>query len=461
METAGIYRTYEPSERQKQFHSIRNLPPSTVVVKGAIGGLSGGKSTACEQEQALICLKTPGGLSVATRQAVTKAGLSVLEDYHRLLSGVAKWVASRKMFEFDNGHKLVVCPADEWDRFGSTQLVSFYIQEAQEVDFRVFDALTQRLRDPLGIVAGVPYYTGLFDARGVKTQHWIYNEYVKRAWDASTDPATRKDAISPDWTWLQFKTYDNPFNAPGYLENQLRAHKDNTPWVKMLIEGEFGFDIEGRPVYECYKPEIHDAHISEDRTLPMYRGWDFGYNRPAVVWCQYDRNGRFLVLRELCPTGVSRDELCDMVSALQKREFPDRHPSQYKDFGDAAGDNDNTSGRTDIEFVENYFGTNVEYRRARVSDGLEVVRGLMTRMTKKGEPRFAVDVSCQRLREALAGAYYYKIDKTDERPVKGEGYDDVADALRYVAQLIVEENFGGTLPRPGWHNGAEKLVGSF
>ena len=76
-----------------------------------------------------------------------------------------------------------------------------------------------------------------------------------------------------------------------------------------------------------------------------------------------------------------------------------------------------------------------------MQDGLEIVRGLMMRNTKKGEPRFVVDESCERLIDALRGAYYYKVDKTDERPVKGEGYDDVADALRYVAQLVVEDSF--------------------
>jgi hypothetical protein len=65
----------------------------------------------------------------------------------------------------------------------------------------------------------------------------------------------------------------------------------------------------------------------------------------------------------------------------------------------------------------------------------------MTRTTKKQQPRFAVDASCERLIDALQGAYYYRLDRTDERPVKGEGYDDVVDSVRYVAQLIVEDSF--------------------
>lgn len=442
-----IYKTYDPSGNPKQvaFHSIRNAPGSSVVIKGAVGGLGGGKSTCCEQEQALLCLKTPNGRSVAVRKSMNRSEMSLVEDYRKILHGVAKWKASNKRFEFDNGHLLDICTADEWDRFGSTQIVSFYIQEAQEIDYRIFDTLSQRLRDPAGVAGGIPYYTGMLCARGVKKEHWIYKEFVEKAWNALDPLSERKKAKNPDYVYVPFTTYDNQeiLNkiAPGYIEAQIRNHRDNTAWIKMMIDGEFGFDIEGRPVFECFLVDTHVARITPDPTLPILRGWDFGYNRPAVVWCQYDRLGRFLVLRELCPTGVSRDELCSMVNSLQEREFPGRHPSQYKDYGDIAGSNPNTSGIADIEFVENYFGTSIETRKARVDVGLEIMRSLMTRSTKRGEPRFSVDESCDRLIEALSGAYYYKIEKTDERPVKGEGYDDVVDAVRYVAQLVVEEGF--------------------
>ncbi len=450
-----VYRTYEPSERQKLFHSVKNFAGSSVVLKGAIGGLGGGKSTACEQEQALICLNTPNGKSIAMRKSMNRSEISVLDDYQKLLGGAAKWVSSRKCFEFDNGHKLIVCPADEWDRFGSAQFVSFYIQEAQEVDYRIFDTLTQRLRDPAGVVHGIPYYTGLFCARGVKRAHWIYERFVKNAWDLDSGREERHRAKNPDFVYCRFTTYDNSQHldeiAPGYIQNQIRHHEGDTAWIKMFIEGEFGFDIEGRPVFECFKPDAHIAQITADPSLPIHRGWDFGYNRPAVVWCQYDRTGRFLVLKELCPTGVSREELCGMVATHQKIWWPDRHPSQYRDYGDIAGTQVNTAtDQHDVDYVESYFGTSMEYRAARVQEGLEVLRGLMVRNTKSGSPRFAIDESCERLIDACQGAYYYRLDKTDERPIKGEGYDDVVDATRYVAQLIVEESFvDGTVAERG------------
>lgn len=458
--TSDIYRPYarqiksqDPNDRQKIFHGI--VPYNAKIVKGAIGGLGGGKSTACEEEQAMICMKTPGGKSFAGRMSMGRSDVSVIEDYRKIVAGYARWEAAKKWFRFDNGHLLMIAPADEWDRFGSVELVSFYLQEAQEIEYNIFDALNQRLRHPSGEQNGIPYYRGYFDARGVKKEHWIWKKFALKAWNVDFPEEhgpecrapnfCRAHVENPDFVYVKFTTYDNTQNLrEGYLEEQLRDHKDDLAWKKMLIDGEFGFDIEGRPVYECYRPEIHDAEIGEDATLPILRGWDFGYNKPAVIWCQYTRDGRLLVLRELVPTGVSRDELCRMVEAEQRSAFPNRHTTQYRDFGDIAGEQPNTTGVTDVEFVESYFRTTVESRKARVNDGHEVIRKLMTSATGKQKQRFSVDYQCERLREALAGAYYYRMDKTEERPVKGTGYDDVADALRFVAQLIVEESPGAT-----------------
>ena len=324
------------------------------------------------------------------------------------------------------------------------------------MDWKIFDALTQRLRDPRGIVNGVPYYKGLFDARGVKKEHWIYKKFVEHAWNVDNRERhsdacksgflCREHVGNPDFVYVQFKTTDNLENLrPNYLEDQLRAHKDDFAWKQMMIEGEFGYDIEGRPVYEAYRPDTHDAEIVEDQTLPILRSVDFGYNHPAVLWAQYTRDGRLLVLRELCPVGLSRDELHAAVAGFERAEFPERHPSQYRDFGDVAGEQPNTTGVTDAEAWEQFFKTRIESRKARVNDGLEVVRNLMTRTTKKGLPRFQVDYRCETLREALGGGYYYSTDsydaKTGDAKIERiQPYVDVADALRFIAHSAIDES---------------------
>jgi len=437
------FETYVPTPRQKIFHEVAPYNPK--LIKAAIGGLTGGKTTACEQEQSYICQRTPGGKSIALRQVLSDSEMTLIDDYKRLLAGHAKWSASKSRFTYDNGHKLIVTPANRWDRFGSAELVSFYIQEAQEVDWKIFDALTQRLRGNDGIVDGIPFFRGYFDARGVKKTHWIYKDFVCKAWNVDHPERMRNQAgKNPDWVYVKFTSYDNPHATPGYVDGLVRDHASNIPWKKMMIEGEFGFDIEGRPVFECYDPDFHNATIVDDPSLPILRGVDFGYNHPAVVWCQYTRDGRLLVLREFCPESMARHELVREVEALQRSWWPNRHESSYRDFGDIAGEQQNSTGVNDIEFWENHFSTSIESRKARISEGLNVIRKLMTSTKKIGGaivPLFQVDPECERLCEALGGAYYYEIDKKEDREVPvGKGYRDVADALRYVAQLVAEED---------------------
>lgn len=46
---------------------------------------------------------------------------------------------------------------------------------------------------------------------------------------------------------------------------------------------------------------------------PVFRGWDFGTSRPAVVWGQIDDSGRVWVMRELAPSGISIHEFRDLI----------------------------------------------------------------------------------------------------------------------------------------------------
>lgn len=46
---------------------------------------------------------------------------------------------------------------------------------------------------------------------------------------------------------------------------------------------------------------------------PIFRGWDFGTSRPAVVWGQIDQSGRVWIYRELAPANINIHEFRDLV----------------------------------------------------------------------------------------------------------------------------------------------------
>jgi hypothetical protein len=448
----GAWESYKPNEYQKAFHEVPAW--SERMVKGPIGGVGAGKSTACENEQVELCLRMPNGISVATRKSQKRARFALVDDYMKILSGVAEWRAKDEAFRFPNGHQLVVMPSDDYQRFGSLEICSFFIQEAHELDDpKIFSTLCDRLRSPYGKINGEYYYRGYIDARGVTSSHWINRDFIEKAWNYERGPAARQNASNPDFVYFRGRTEQNRQNLPkGYIEALRRQHKNDVNWIKVFLEGEVGFDVEGRAVFgDSWDYDRHVADISEDPSLPILRSWDFGYRAPAVTWWQYTHSGRLLQLRELCPENVSTDELIQMAQALQLDHWRDRPRYTYRDYGDIAGEQISASASsTDVEKVETFFGTALESRKARIEDGLNVLRKLMRDSVKlQGRlvPRFAVDASCRVSIEAYAGAYYYKDGPNlmDRLPVKGTGYDRVVDTARYVGQLVIEE---GYIPTP-------------
>lgn len=440
------WSSYTPNPRQDAFHKIPAVGAS--MVKGYIGAFGGGKSTAIENEMAELMLRMPDGLSVAARFSKTRAHHSLVADFKRVLAGVAKWSKSDETFTFDNRHILALMPADTAERFGSIDLCLFFLQEAHELtDSQIFSTLCARLRNPAGHVNGRPYYRGYLDARGITSAHWIATQFINQAWNYDNGPDRRELAPNPDFVYVRSRTEDNRENLrESYIEDMVRQHAKDPTWLKVYVEGEVGFDVQGDAVFgDSFDYDRHVADISEDTSLPILRGWDFGFRAPAVVWLQYTHSGRLLSLKEHCPRDLSTDELIIQAASIQQKLWPQRPRYTYRDFGDIAGDQWNSAGQKDIEKVEEYFGTSVESRKARIEDGLNVIRKLMrdgVNVGGKNVSRFAADKNgCPTVIEACAGAYYYPKDKLDQAPKKGLGYDAPIDAIRYVAQLVVEEGY--------------------
>lgn len=434
----------EPNPRQLVFHNAR--PWRGALFKGAIGGLGGGKSRGCEEEQIMRCARTPYGVSVAMRASLEKAKTSLTGDYRRLLAGFATWKQSESVFIFPNGHHLYMVPGQEFDRFGSTELVTFYVQEAQELKYEIFDALTQRLRHPAGMASGVPYYAGLFDARGVGTKHWVYKDFIANAWNADTAESTRQYAKNPSYVYVKFDTFSNEKNLPpGYIETQIRNHKHDKRWQRVFLEGETGTDVDGEPVFPDFEREKHIGKIEVDPNLPILRGVDFGFRNPAVVWFQYHRDGRLVALRELCPSNIRQPDLHVEVEALQRTEFRRHSEREFYDYVDAAGEQETaTTSVTQLEMWQNHFGTTPWSSKRLLKDGHEVIRGLLTSFRRYNGtlvPRLMIDESCETLIAAMAGGYCFKESSHGEEVVDRENpYKKVVDCLRYVAQGATGES---------------------
>jgi hypothetical protein len=115
-------------------------------------------------------------------------------------------------------------------------------------------------------------------------------------------------------------------------------NKRDPEWIKRAIQAmpsskdarrEYEIDWTS-PAGDAYYPEFtlnggRDKYVVDIEGLidgPIYRGWDFGFRHPAVVWMQYSEAQRRLVIfRELMPGW--QDEMHKSELGLDLRSFID------------------------------------------------------------------------------------------------------------------------------------------
>lgn len=174
-------------------------------------------------------------------------------------------------------------------------------------------------------------------------------------------------------------------------------------------------------------------------------GWDFGYNRPGVVYCQY-ADGIFRVLKSLLGYKTTLDKFIKDAFALETAHF--KETGLILDFCDHAGKQTNKqTGLTDIQVLNTLLEPKQRFLRCKpcvsIEDDHKVVRGLMTRL-QRGEPCFQVDPSNHQIIGGLRGGYHFKNDEPSGTGIneffekEKDYFKHLLDCIRY----IVVNNFG-------------------
>lgn len=185
----------------------------------------------------------------------------------------------------------------------------------------------------------------------------------------------------------------------------------------------------GKAVYPMFsESSIAPVFPDTERVLPIWRGWDFGFHRPAVVWVQI--HGGFWVLGEVLGEDMTLYEFLDrVVLPYQKAVFGDHN--YFIDAADPAGMQvSDKSEHTSFALLSNR-GIFPMQQRAEINKGLTIIRQKMVTGEFKIHPR------CRNLIEGLKGGYRYpeptKGTPEPQFPKKDGYYDHLQDALRYVA----------------------------
>jgi hypothetical protein len=422
--------------------TLQDFHDSSAFVRGIMGPIGSGKSTAC-----IIELLRRAREQTLSPDGKRKSRIAIIRNsYPELKSTTIKswfqWVP-REWGKFNQSSPIVhhirtedldievlfmaLDREDDASKLLSLELSFAWINEAREVPKGIVDALTGRVgRYPAKVEGGCTWSGILLDTNPPDDQSWWYKyaeEETPEGWEFFKQPS----GLSPE--------VENLPNLPKDYYKRIMAGKDED-WVKVYCHGQYGYVVEGKPVYPMFRDSTHtNSEIEPVSRLPLFIGLDFGLT-PAAVLGQKLVDGRWLILDELVTENCGIVRFAETLNSYLSENYPDHEVDMA--WGDPAGNQRaHSDERTALEIMEEYCDFPVRPAPSNeISLRREVVVNALNRMID-GKAGFQLHPRAKMLRSGFAGKYHYKFVKssnnamTFETPAKNE-YSHVHDSLQYL-----------------------------
>jgi len=307
----------------------------------------------------------------------------------------------------------------------SLELTGCFINEARQIPRAVFDMVQTRVGRFPRVVDGGPKWHGvIIDSNPPDDFHWIYRlfeEDLPSGWEIYHQPSGLSDEA------------ENIANLPENYYGNIAQGKDSA-WVDVYVKGNYGFIIDGKPVYPQWNDHVHAARAASSPDEPLLIGIDWGLT-PAAVFVQRSISGQYRCVDELVTDDMSAVQFADELGRLLRRDW---HGHELEIWGDPAGEQrSQVDKRTPFMIMK---AAGLEARAAPTNDPrlrVEAVVRNLTRLTMAGEPGLIVDPSCRYLRRGMAGGYKYQQlqvvgdERYHEQPLKNQ-YSHICEALQYA-----------------------------
>lgn len=346
--------------------------------------------------------------------------------------------------------EMIFLAADRDDhvrKFRGIQCTGLWLNELKELPKAVVDIADLRHgRYPSELLAGVEcgWHGILGDLNAPDEDHWYYNLAEN---DKPEGYAFFRQPGGVTWDGAQWRVNDKAENFANLpVDYYLRGLRGKSfDWIKVNLANEYGFAIDGKPVYPEFNSGLHVTPIEYVPGKRIYRGWDFGLT-PACVFAQVLDDGRFNAFDEVVSDDSGVDAFSDAVILHSSRTYP---RAEFVDYGDPAGSQRaQTDERSCFDILE---GKKIDIDKSDQSPVIrkESLRYPMTRLAG-GKPMFSIHPRCKRTVKGLRGAYCYKRVR-----VAGERYKDEPDktieshpveALEYTAAMLFGDAVRGMQP---------------
>jgi len=342
------------------------------------------------------------------------------------------------------------------------ELSDAWINEAREVPKAVVDALTGRVsRYPAMWQGGCTNPQILMDTNPPDTEHWWYvlaehdttnekNRMLHQSVLEAEEMLRSKGVLTAAQKLFSFHAQpsgrspaaENIRNLrAGYYEF-LMAGKDQD-FIKVYVDGEYGFVMEGLPVFPEYKDSFHARDFPMVPGIGLRLGLDFGLT-PAASISQRIGNGRWLVQDEYVSERMGIQTFAhDLAKKLAER-YPGVKLVSVR--GDPSGDSVTPEESTCFKIMQaNGFPT---AEMAPTQDPVRRREGVahLLKTVVDGEPAMAINKRCSTLRKGLSGGYHRRRLQVAgevryrEVPEKN-GYSHVCEALEYDCVSGGEDRF--------------------
>lgn len=403
---------------------------SDAFVKGIMGPFGSGKSTVCVMEIIKRAKQQRVGSDgkrrsrwAVIRNTYPELKTTTIKTWHQWVSpALGRWVDSgppmHHIQDAEIDLEVIFVSLDRPDDIAKLlgmELTGAWVDEAREVPKAVIDGLTGRVgRYPSAAMGGSEWSGIIMSTNPPDNDHWWYKlaEEVRPAgWEFYRQPG----GLAPD-----AENRDNL--PPDYYERQC-AGKD-PDWIKVYVDGDYGFVRDGRPVYPEYKDAVHCREFDLMPGVAIHIGIDFGLT-PAAIFAQKTPMGQWRWHSELVTEDMGAVRFAEMVRAAMRERYPDFVFGNIT--GDPAGDiRAQTDETTPFQILR---AQGVPATPAPTNDFIkrrESVAVPLSRMID-GEPGLIIHPNCRMARKGMAGGYNYKrLQVTGE-----ERYRDVPDKNMY------------------------------
>ena len=257
-------------------------------IRGLMGPFGSGKSSACVAElvnRGLAQKKGRDGVR-RTRFAVIRNTYAELRD--TTIKTIMQWLPEMyfgRYIKHERTYTITAFPEaqieliflaldrpDDIKKLLSLELTGAWVNEAREIPWSIIEALQGRVgRYPAVRDGGCTWFGIWMDTNPPDNDSRWYKFFEE------IKPVNARIFKQPSGRAYNAENLGNLPGGQRYYTNLAIGKK--AEWIKVYVDGEYGFVVDGKPVFPEYNDRVHCQDIDPIPGVTIIRSWDFGLQR--------------------------------------------------------------------------------------------------------------------------------------------------------------------------------------